>query len=153
MRNSPPRFSAPLVVPLLGVLVFLTPVCVMAQATPAASLAGTWLFTVTTDAGGGTPTVTLTQRGDSLSGSYASETFGQQTLKGSVSNREFTLQFTTDAAGQSLTVVYKGTIESANALKGTVSFGAIGSGTFTAQRRAPSVSRVPDRGHLPTSFR
>jgi hypothetical protein len=105
------------------------------QAAPPVSLAGTWTFTVTTDAGGGTPTVTLTQRGDSLSGSYASETFGQQTLKGAVNSREFTLQFTADMAGQALTVVYKGTIESATSLKGTVSFGALGGGTFTAVKR------------------
>jgi hypothetical protein len=137
---------------LLFVLLALLPTKATAQggraapppAPPAGSLAGTWIFTVTTDAGGGTPTVTLTQRGDSLSGSYASETFGQQTLKGAVTNRDFTLQFTADMAGQALTVVYKGTIESATALKGTVSFGALGGGTFTAQKRPAPVGKRDD---------
>jgi hypothetical protein len=122
-------------------LATLLPALGAAQTPPAANLAGTWTFTVTTELGGGTPTVTLTQRGDSLSGSYASETFGQQTLKGAVTNREFTLQFSTDAGGQALTVVYKGTIESATSLKGTVSFGALGGGTFTAQKRPTPLLR------------
>jgi nitrogen fixation protein FixH len=119
-----------------------------AQAAPA-NLAGTWLFSVTTDAGTGTPTVTLTQTGDSISGGYASETFGQQTVRGKITNREFTMQFTADVAGQSLTVVYRGTIESATALKGTVNLGGLGTGTFTATKRpAPgavaSVRRLRD---------
>jgi hypothetical protein len=137
---------------LLFVLLTLLPTKATAQggraapapAAPAGSLAGTWTFTVTTELGGGTPTVTLTQQGDSLSGSYASETFGQQTLKGAVTNRDFTLQFTADMAGQALTVVYKGTIESATSLKGTVSFGALGGGTFTAQKRPAPVGKRHD---------
>ena len=130
------RFSIVLVAALT-----LHPAASAAQAAPATSLAGTWLFSVTTDAGTGTPTVTLTQTGDSISGGYASETFGQQTVRGKITNREFTMQFTADVAGQSLTVVYRGTIESATALKGTVNLGGLGTGTFTATKRPAPISR------------
>ena len=62
----------------------LLPITVTSQvATPdkKVDVSGKWLFNVTTDAGTGTPTVTLKQTGDSLSGHYSSQTLGEADLK------------------------------------------------------------------------
>ncbi len=120
-----------------GALVAAAPV--HAQAERRVDLTGSWTFDVTTDAGSGTPGVVLRQQGDSLSGRYSSQIFGEADMKGKVTGREFTLELTVSAEGQTLAVVYKGTIESADELKGTVAFGNVGSGSFTARRRPPSL--------------
>jgi hypothetical protein len=131
---------------LFALALALLPALAAAQAAPTApSLTGTWTFTVTTDAGAGTPTVTLTQKADSLTGHYSSTTFGEQDLKGSVTSRDFTFQFNADVGGQSLSVVYKGTIESADALKGTVTFAGVGAGTFTAAKKPPPALALEGR--------
>ena len=45
---------------------------------------GKWVFTVQTDAGSGTPTVTLKQEGEKLSGHYSSQNLGEAELTGTV---------------------------------------------------------------------
>jgi hypothetical protein len=96
---------------------------------------GKWVFTVTTGAGSGTPTVTLKQRGDSLTGHYSSQTLGEADLRGSVKGERITFSFTTELQGTSLVVTYSGTVEGSNALKGTVDIGGQATGTFTAKRQ------------------
>jgi hypothetical protein len=96
---------------------------------------GKWLFNVTTGAGTGTPTVTLKQRGDSLSGHYSSQALGEVDLKGTVKNRKIAFSFTTEVQGTSLVVTYSGTVEGSDALKGTVDIGGQATGTFTAKRQ------------------
>ena len=113
----------------------LRPGSVIAQADTETDLTGKWAFTVNTDAGTGSPTVTLTQKGDSLSGLYSSQIFGEVQLKGSVAGREFSFAFTASVEGRSFTVTYSGTIEAADALKGTVELSGLGNGTFTAKRQ------------------
>ena len=95
---------------------------------------GKWLFSVTTDAGTGTPTVTLKQSGDSLSGHYSSQLFGEIDFKGTIKEKAFSFAFTANVQGTSFRVTYKGTVESADALKGSVDLGGQGSGTFTAKK-------------------
>jgi hypothetical protein len=106
-----------------------------AQATQKVDLTGKWTFTVVTDNGTGTPTVTLKQQGDSLSGNYSSQVFGEQAIKGTVSGNKIAFTFTASAQGQSLTVSYTGTIEPDGSLKGTLDLGGFGSGTFTAKKQ------------------
>jgi len=96
---------------------------------------GKWTFTVQTDAGTGTPTVTLKQDGEKLTGHYSSQLLGEAELTGSVKGQQFTFTFTADAQGTALEVKYTGTVESKDALKGTVDLGGLGSGTFTAKRQ------------------
>ena len=50
-----------------------------------ADVAGTWTFRVTTDQSVTTPTVTLEQNGETLTGHYSSETLGEQEVEGTVS--------------------------------------------------------------------
>ena len=98
-------------------------------------ITGKWLFTVQTEAGTGTPTVTLKQEGEKLTGHYSSQLLGEADLTGSVKGQQFTFSFTADAQGTSLEVKYTGTIENKDSLKGSVDLGGLGSGTFTAKRQ------------------
>ena len=117
-------------------LVLVLPRSASAQAEKKIDLSGRWLFSVTTDAGTGTPTVTLKQSGDTLSGHYSSQAFGEVDFKGgSVKDKAITFTLNVEIQGTALTITYKGTIDTNDSLKGTVDLGGMGSGTFTAKRQ------------------
>jgi len=98
-------------------------------------LSGKWTFTVQSDAGTSTPAVTLKQDGDKLTGHYSSQLLGEADLTGAVKGQQFDFSFTANAQGTSLDVKYTGTVESKDALKGTVDLGGLAQGTFTARRQ------------------
>jgi len=85
--------------------------------------------------GTGTPTVTLKQDGEKLTGHYSSQTLGEADLTGSVKGTDIKFSFSADLQGTSLVVTYTGTVESKDSLKGTVDLGGIAQGTFTAKRQ------------------
>ena len=102
------------------------------QDQPAVSMTGTWAFEVTHSAGVSTPTVTITQSGDKLSGKYTGS-YGEADLVGSIKGTEFT--FTVEiGAEQKVKAVYTGTLSGAT-VKGNVTLGEIGEGTFTGKRK------------------
>jgi hypothetical protein len=105
------------------------------DASTAINLTGKWSFNVTTDAGTGTPTVTFTQKGDTLTGHYSSQTFGEVDLKGTVKDNKLTFSFQGNVQGTAVTVTYTGTVESSTSLKGTLSIGGMANGTFTAKKQ------------------
>ena len=105
-----------------------------AQDTTRVDLTGTWAFTVTYEGGQGSPTVRLTKKGDSLTGLYISQAFGELDIKGTVKGREFSFGFTTSAGGDPFSMTFNGTAESNEALKGSLDMGTMGSGSFTARR-------------------
>jgi hypothetical protein len=105
-----------------------------AQDTTKVDLSGNWAFTVVYEGGQGSPTVRLTQKGDSLTGLYISQAFGELNVKGTVKGKEFNFSFTTSAGGDPFTMTFNGSVESTEALKGSVDMGGMGSGTFTARR-------------------
>jgi hypothetical protein len=96
---------------------------------------GKWAFTVETSAGSGTPTVTLKQDGEKLTGHYSSATLGEADLTGTVKGADVTFSFNAEAGGQSMKVTYTGTIENKDAMKGSVDLGGLAQGTFTAKRQ------------------
>ena len=98
-------------------------------------LTGAWSFTVVYEGGQGSPTVRLAQRGDSLSGKYISQAFGELDLTGTIKGNEFSFSMTTSAGGDPFTMTFSGTIESKDALKGSVELGGNGTGSFTARRQ------------------
>ena len=98
-------------------------------------ITGKWTFNVQTDAGSGTPTVTFKQDGEKLTGHYSSQTFGEQDFTGSIKGSDFKFNFSADVQGNSLSVTYTGTVESKDALKGSVDLGGLGQGSFTAKRQ------------------
>lgn len=96
-----------------------------------ADLTGTWSASVVLDAGNGVATFTFKQTGEVLSGTY-SGTFGQAEITGTVKGEQVEWSFENAQAGK---VAYKGTLDGANKMKGSVNYGQLGSGTFTAERK------------------
>ena len=106
-----------------------------AQPSTKVDVTGKWLFTVQTDNGTGTPTVTFKQQGDSLSGHYSSQLLGERELTGAVKDNRITFKFSSEVQGTALTVTYSGTIENKDSMKGSVDLGGFASGSFTAKRQ------------------
>ncbi|MGD9903834.1 MAG: hypothetical protein AB7U83_10210 [Vicinamibacterales bacterium] len=99
-----------------------------------ANVSGDWSFTVQTDQGSGSPTVSLKQDGESITGTY-NGLFGSAPVKGTVKGSAVEFSFTADAQGQQVDSVYKGTVDG-DAMKGTVAIaGGQLNGTFTASRK------------------
>lgn len=98
-------------------------------------LTGNWAFTVVYEGGQGSPAVRLVQKGDSLTGRYISQAFGERDLFGTVSGKEFSFSVTTSAGGDPFTMTFNGTVESKDAMKGSVDLGGNGEGSFTARRQ------------------
>jgi hypothetical protein len=111
---------------------------VVAAAAPRAQdkvdLTGTWILQVDTAAGSGSPTFTFKQTGDALEGTYEG-TFGKvDNVKGTVSGNKATWSFTAEAQGTQLNIEYSGTVDK-DTMKGTVTLGEFGEGTFTGTRK------------------
>lgn len=95
----------------------------------AAGLNGKWTFHVVLDAGNGDPEFVLQQKGDTLTGTYTG-TLGRVEVRGTVKGDDIQILF--DAQNQA--VQYLGKLDGPDKMTGTVKYGSIGSGTFTAQR-------------------
>lgn len=98
-------------------------------------LTGTWQLDVQTDAGSGSPTVTLEQDGDELTGHYSSANLGEADVTGTVDGDEFEFSFDASAQGMSVTVTYTGTVDDENTISGSVDLGGQASGSFTGERQ------------------
>src|SRR5437762_1649640 len=98
-------------------------------------VSGKWTFTVQTDAGSGTPTVTLKQDGEKLTGHYSSAQLGEADLTGTVKGNDVNFAFGVEAQGLHIDVSYSGILEGKDAMKGTIKLGDLGGGTFTAKRQ------------------
>ena len=103
------------------------------EGTSAIDLSGTWALQVVTDAGTRTPTVVLKQDGQKLSGTYKSQ-LGEAPVTGQIKEKEFSFEVTLSFDGTPITIVYTGAVEE-SAIKGRVTVGDLGSGTFTGKRQ------------------
>src|SRR4029077_9811508 len=126
------RLRSALTIVTMFALALLSPRVLSAQKV---DLTGKWAFAVTTSNGTGTPTITLKQTGDSLTGHYSSQVLGEADLKGSVKDGKLAFSFNAEVQGTALVVNYSGTVESKDALKGAVDIGGQATGTFTAKRQ------------------
>jgi hypothetical protein len=97
-----------------------------------ANVTGTWNMTVETQAGPGNPVFTLTQKGSDVTGNYKGQ-LGEAPVKGTVKGNAVELKYTINAQGMELTVTYSGTVEG-DTMKGKVSLGELGEGTFTGKK-------------------
>jgi hypothetical protein len=97
-------------------------------------VAGKWALTVETAGGTGTPSVDLKQDGETLTGTYSSEVFGEQTVAGTIKGAAITFGFTTEFQGNKVTVTYSGTAD-ATTMRGKVTIGDLGEGTFTGKKQ------------------
>jgi hypothetical protein len=96
-------------------------------------MTGEWAFEVQTDAGTGSPTFSLKQNGDKVSGKYKG-LLGEADVTGTVSGKTFKLTFSGDAQGTTINVSYDGEFESATSVKGKMDMGGMASGTFTGKK-------------------
>src|SRR5687767_9635697 len=117
-------------VALISAAVVLASSPLAAQAT---NVTGDWEFTVTTDQGSGTPTMTFKQDGEKLTGKYNGQ-FGSADLTGTVKGNAIQFTFTIDVQGQQAPATYKGTVEK-NTMKGTMDIAGMVNGTFTATKK------------------
>jgi hypothetical protein len=118
-----------------GVLMLAATVALMAQGGDKVDVTGKWVLSVESPAGASAPTMTLKQDGEKLTGKYASQLLGDSDLTGTIKGREIVFSVEGTVQGQSLTVTYKGTVEGKDAMKGSLSLGGLGDGTFTAKRQ------------------
>lgn len=124
---------ATLIVALVGALT-LAPLAT-AQGEKPADVSGTWNITVETAQGSGTPSVTLQQDGEKLTGTYSSQVFGEQKVSGTIKGNAISFGFTGSIEGNNVTVTYSGSVEK-DTMKGKVTLGDFGEGTFTAKKKA-----------------
>jgi hypothetical protein len=99
----------------------------------AADLTGTWQFHVTTAAQNGSPVFVLKQDGDKLTGTYDGQ-YGQVPLAGTIKDGVFDFAFDLDIQGTPVHVVYEGTMRK-DGLSGSVAYGDMADGTFTAEKK------------------
>jgi len=108
-------------------------VVALAPAAHAADVTGTWLMAVKFGEINGTPTFTLTQHDDKVTGTFKGQ-LGEADVTGTVTGSAVKLSFKTQRQGQDLDVVYTGTVDGDN-MSGKVEFVGAGEGTFTGKRK------------------
>jgi hypothetical protein len=97
----------------------------------AADISGTWAAAVTLDAGSGTATFVFKQDGENLSGTYTGQV-GTAKVTGTVKGSDVEWSFEGGQAGK---ISYKGKLDAAGKIAGTVEYGELGKGTFTAEKK------------------
>ena len=99
-----------------------------------AQIAGTWDVTVTTAQGTNQGTLTVTQTGDVLDGSMATELGTVTITDARVTGRTAMWSITLPISGQTTTIRFRGDVEG-NRMRGTADLGEMGQATFTAERK------------------
>jgi hypothetical protein len=99
----------------------------------AGDVTGTWALDIQTANGKGSPTATLKQDGENLTGNYAGR-FGESEISGTVKGNQIDFVVHVVMNGNKTDIRYAGTLENDGTLKGTVS-GGPGDGTWTAKRK------------------
>jgi hypothetical protein len=120
---------------ILAVLVLVFGSIVGASQTTKVDLTGVWLFSVESAAGTSTPTVTFKQTGEKLTGHYSSQLVGEAELSGTVKGQTIDFTITADVQGTKFQLTYSGIVEGDGSMKGKLSAGEFGDGTFTAKRK------------------
>ncbi len=122
----------------LRLLFLFAPAVVLASSAtaqaPATSVAGTWSFEVVTENGTGTPTVTLKQDGEKITGTYES-TRGSRVIEGTVKGSTITFTAKSPQPG-GVDLLFTGTLTSKDTMNGTADFSGQGSATFSGVRKS-----------------
>ena len=103
----------------------------LSLAVTAADVSGTWSADVTLDAGSGTATFVFKQSGDNLTGTYTGVA-GTANITGTAKGTDVEWSFEAGEVGK---VSYKGKLDSSGKIVGTVEYGQLGSGKFTAKKQ------------------
>lgn len=96
------------------------------------SLTGQWQLEISSPQGKRTPTMTLTQTGTQVSGTYMSQR-GPVPISGTIQGADFALKVEIATPEDKLTVEYKGQL-TGDMLAGRVMMGARGEAEFTGKR-------------------
>ncbi len=121
----------------LVVMVLVGDVSANLRASQAAKVdvTGVWTFTVESAAGKSNPTLTFAQDGEKLTGQYSSQLMGEAKLAGTVKGQAIEFVVSASVQGTQVELKYSGTVENKDSMKGTLSAGDLGGGTFTATRK------------------
>ena len=94
-------------------------------------VSGSWTLTITSEVGSNDTPMVLEQEGDMLKGTIgAAET--EAPVEGTITGNDITLTYEVDAPQVGpLTLSFTGTVDGSN-MKGTVDFGGLASGSWTA---------------------
>jgi hypothetical protein len=98
-------------------------------------VSGVWVFTVESAAGKSNPTLTFKQEGEKLTGQYSSQLMGQADLTGTVKGQAIEFVVSANVQGTAIELKYAGAVDSKDSMKGTLSAGDFGNGTFTGARK------------------
>jgi hypothetical protein len=97
-----------------------------------ANVTGTWNLSVTTERGTRDSSMTLTQKGSDVTGTYKSQR-GEVPISGTVKGNDLNLSYKIDMQGNPLEIKYAGKVEG-DTITGTVELGQMGSGKFTGKK-------------------
>ena len=97
-----------------------------------AQLAGTWILKIVSPQGNRTPSMTLTQNGTQVAGTYKGMR-GEAPIAGTVTGNQFSLTVNIVTQDAKLVVEYKGTVDGAT-MQGVAVMGQMGEANFTGQR-------------------
>jgi hypothetical protein len=97
-----------------------------------ATLAGTWNLKIVSPQGTRTPSMTLTQNGTQLTGTYKGMR-EEVPISGTVTGNQFTLTVQVTTPDAKVVIQYKGTVDGP-AMQGLVVMGQLGEANFTGTR-------------------
>jgi hypothetical protein len=122
---------------LIGAAVLVLTFTVAASAVQSAKVdvTGVWTFMVESGAGSSSPTLTFKQDGEKLTGRYSSQLMGEAELSGTVKGQTIEFVVSSNVQGAQIELKYTGTIDGKDSIKGKLSAGEFGDGTFTAKRK------------------
>jgi len=100
-----------------------------------ASLTGTWAMTLALEQVNATPSMTLKQDGEKLTGEYTSQQYGKFPLTGTVKGADVTFSVTMTIEGNGVTAAYAGKVQPDGTITGSVDIGGMMSGSFTATKK------------------
>ena len=116
--------------------VFLVGINVVTLAqTNKVDVSGVWIFTVESPAGKSNPTLTFKQDGEKLTGQYSSQLMGQADLTGTVKGQAIEFVVSATVQGTPIELKYTGAVDTKDSMKGTLSAGDFGNGTFSGARK------------------
>jgi hypothetical protein len=101
----------------------------------AADLTGDWTISLMLETITATPSLTLKQNGEKLTGEYTSQQYGKFPVTGTVTGSDVTFSVSMNIEGNGITAVYTGTVQPDGTMKGSVGLGDAMSGTFSATRK------------------
>jgi hypothetical protein len=107
-----------------------------APSTPSSpSLTGTYNVTVELPNMTANPSIELKQDGEKLSGEYVSAQYGKFPIAGTIKGTDVSFSFAMTVEGNGLNVTYTGVVDKDGAIKGSVAYGDMMSGTFVATKK------------------